>query len=141
LKEGFAGQATARLGTYAGKMDALKKSSDEATKIIGEGLIDALDILSEDETVTDLSEAMENFAENTAAATRQLAKLAKGFTDFTTSPAFKPAILLLGLLSARKGGNFTGFQASLAYVGVSGAIELATKDFGRGSSQFGGTRN
>jgi hypothetical protein len=139
LEKRFAGQATARLGTYAGKMDALKKSAGEATKIIGEGLIDALDILSEDETVTDLSEAMENFAENTAAATKAIAKLAKGFSDFANDPAFKPAILALGLLSARR-GNFTGFKAALAYVGVSGAIELATKDFGRGSSQFGGTR-
>ena len=139
LEKRFAGQAAARLGTYAGKMDALKKSAGEATKIIGEGLIDALDILSEDETVTDLSEAMENFAENTAAATKAIAKLAKGFSNFANDPAFKPAILALGLLSAR-GGNFTGFQAALAYVGVSGAIELATKDFGRGSSQFGGTR-
>jgi hypothetical protein len=139
LEKRFAGQATARLGTYAGKMDALKKNAGEATKIIGEGLIDALDILSEDETVTDLSEAMENFAENTAAATKAIAKLAKGFSDFANDPAFKPAILALGLLSARR-GNFTGFKAAIAYVGVSGAIELATKDFGRGSSQFGGTR-
>jgi hypothetical protein len=139
LEKRFAGQATARLGTYAGKMDALKKSAGEATKIIGEGLIDALDILSEDETVTDLSEAMENFAENTAAATKAIAKLAKGFSDFANDPAFKPAILALGLLSARR-GNFTGFKAAITYVGVSGAIELATKDFGRGSSQFGGTR-
>jgi hypothetical protein len=139
LEKRFAGQATARLGTYAGKMDALKKSAGEATKIIGEGLIDALDILSEDETVTDLSEAMENFAENTAAATKAIAKLAKGFSDFANDPAFKPAILALGLLSARR-GNFTGFKAAIAYVGVSGAIELATKDFERGSSQFGGTR-
>jgi hypothetical protein len=139
LEKKFSGQASARLDTYAGKMDALKKSAGEATKIIGEGLIDALDILSEDETVTDLSEAMENFAENTAAATKAIAKLAKGFSNFANDPAFKPAILALGLLSARR-GNFTGFQAALAYVGVSGAIELATKDFGRGSSQFGGTR-
>jgi hypothetical protein len=139
LEKRFAGQAAARLDTYAGKMDALKKSAGEATKIIGEGLIDALDILSEDETVTDLSEAMENFAENTAAATKAIAKLAKGFSDFANDPAFKPAILALGLISARR-GNYAGFQAALAYVGVSGAIELATKDYGRGSSQFGGTR-
>jgi hypothetical protein len=121
-------------------MDALKKSAGEATKIIGEGLIDALDILSEDETVTDLSEAMENFAENTAAATKAIAKLAKGFNDFTSSPSFKPAILAFTLLHARKSGNFNSFKAALVYVGVSGAIELATKDYGRGSSQFGGTR-
>ena len=140
LEKKFSGQASARLDTYAGKMDALKKSSGEATKIIGEGLIDALDILSEDETVTDLSEAMENFAENTAAATKAIAKLAKGFNDFTSSPSFKPAILAFTLLYARKSGNFNSFKAALVYVGASGAIELATKDFGRGSSQFGGTR-
>jgi hypothetical protein len=139
LERRFSGQAAARLGTYAGKMDALKKSSGEATKIIGEGLVDALIILSKDETVTDLSDAMENFAENTAAATRQIAKLAKGFSDFTTQPAFKPAILALGLLSARR-GNFTGFKAALAYVGVSGAIEAGTRDYGNSSAPLGGTR-
>jgi hypothetical protein len=138
LEKRFAGQAAARLDTYAGKMDALKKSSGEATKIIGEGLIDALDILSEDETVTDLSEAMENFAENTAAATKAIAKLAKGFNDFTSSPSFKPAILAFTLLYARKSGNFNSFKAALVYVGASGAIELATKDFGGTQLQDGG---
>jgi post-segregation antitoxin (ccd killing protein) len=48
LEKRFSGQAAARLDTYAGKMDALKKSTDEATKIIGEGLLDALTILSKD---------------------------------------------------------------------------------------------
>ena len=138
LEKRFSGQAAARLGTYAGKMDALKKSAGEATKIIGEGLIDALDILSEDETVTDLSEAMENFAENTAAATKAIAKLAKGFNDFTSSPSFKPAILAFTLLYARKSGNFNSFKAALVYVGASGAIELATKDFGGTQLQDGG---
>jgi hypothetical protein len=75
LEKRFAGQAAARLDTYAGKMDALKKSADEASKTIGEGLVDALVILSEDNTIENLSSDMEDFATATADAIRGIAIL------------------------------------------------------------------
>jgi hypothetical protein len=48
LNKLFAGQATARLTTYAGKMDLLQVATSNATEIIGEGLVDALTELSKD---------------------------------------------------------------------------------------------
>jgi hypothetical protein len=77
LEKRFAGQAAARLDTYAGKMDALKKSADEASKTIGEGLVDALVILSEDNTIENLSSDMEDFATAIADTIRGIAKLTK----------------------------------------------------------------
>jgi hypothetical protein len=77
LERRFAGQAAARLDTYAGKMDALKKSADEASKTIGEGLVDALVILSEDNTIENLSSDMEDFATAIADTIRGIAKLTK----------------------------------------------------------------
>ncbi len=55
LEERFKGQAAARLDTYTGKMDVLKKGADEATKSIGRGLVDALTILSKDQSVSNLA--------------------------------------------------------------------------------------
>jgi hypothetical protein len=75
LEKRFSGQAAARLGTYAGKMDAFKKSSDEASKIIGEGLVDALTILSQDNTIENLSNDMEDFATAIADTVRGIAIL------------------------------------------------------------------
>jgi hypothetical protein len=75
LEKRFSGQAAARLGTYTGKMDALKKSADEASKTIGEGLVDALTILSQDSTIENLSNDMEDFATATADAIRGIAIL------------------------------------------------------------------
>jgi hypothetical protein len=61
LDKRFSGQAAARLDTYAGKMDVLKKGADEATKAIGEGLVDAITLLSEDRSIQDAADQMENF--------------------------------------------------------------------------------
>jgi hypothetical protein len=77
LERRFTGQAAARLDTYTGKMDALKKSADEASKTIGEGLVDALVILSEDNTIENLSSDMEDFATAIADTIRGIAKLTK----------------------------------------------------------------
>jgi hypothetical protein len=77
LEKRFSGQAAARLDTYAGKMDAFKKSADEASKTIGEGLVDALVILSEDNTIENLSDDMEDFATAIADTIRGIAKLTK----------------------------------------------------------------
>jgi hypothetical protein len=61
LDKRFSGQAAARLDTYAGKMDALKKGADEATKAIGTGLVDALSLLGKDQSIENATLQMENF--------------------------------------------------------------------------------
>jgi hypothetical protein len=126
LDKRFAGQAAARLTTYAGKMDLLQVASANATEIIGKGLVDALSVLSEDNSIASLAESMENLATNTANATVALAKLLKQFSDFTSSPTFKPAILALALLT-RNPKIVVGVMGGIA---GSEALGVATKDFG-----------
>jgi hypothetical protein len=124
LERRFAGQAAARLDTYAGKMDALKKSTDEATKIIGEGLLDALTILSEDVSIENLTTDFEDLATAIADTVRGMAKVIEKLkrlnnipgTDTSlikTFPYIGPALRSLealrnfGARSGQSGSNFT----------------------------------
>jgi hypothetical protein len=62
----FSGQATARLDTYAGKMDLLQGSSARASETIGKGLLDSLSMLGKDQNIGNLGTAMEKVAETIA---------------------------------------------------------------------------
>ena len=62
LNQQFAGQNAARLTTYAGKMEALGVASDNAKEIIGKGLVDALSMLGENDSVSSLADDMESVA-------------------------------------------------------------------------------
>ena len=62
LDKRFSGQAAARLDTYAGKMDILKKGADEATKAIGEGLVQSLELLGKDKSIESVSNSMMQLA-------------------------------------------------------------------------------
>jgi hypothetical protein len=75
LDKRFSGQAAARLDTYAGKMDVLKKGADEATKAIGTGLVDALSMLGKDDSIKNAAEQMENFGTAIGNAIAGLAEL------------------------------------------------------------------
>jgi len=129
LEKKFTGQAAARLDTYAGKMDALRKSADESTKIIGTGLVDALTILSKDDSIQGLSDDMENFALNIAFATTNLAKLIDKLGAVTSSASFKPALLLLGAAGSVLTGNPLAFLAAFGAVGAMGVASALTTDF------------
>ena len=127
LEKKFSGQAAARLDTYAGKMDVLKKGADEATKAIGEGLVDALVILSKDKSVETLANSFENLAENIAYAIRELAKLIKGFSDLVSNPSFKAGLLALAIASKSP----KAVAAAFTIVGGSAIAGVASSDFGR----------
>jgi len=99
LEARFSGQAAARLDTYSGKMDVLKKGADEATKSIGRGLVDALTILGEDSSVAGLATDFENMGDNIAYATVEMAKLIKKFSDLVANPSFKAGLLALAIAS------------------------------------------
>ena len=134
LEKRFSGQSAARLDTYAGKMDVLAKGGEEATKAIGEGLIDALTILSKDQSVESLASGFENLGDNIAYATVEMAKLIKAFSDLVSGPQFKAGLLATGLLLSARTGNPKFFVGAMGVVGSSGALELATKDFGSKTS-------
>lgn len=133
LNKKFTGQSAARLTTYAGKMDLLKVASANATEIIGKGLVDALTTLSKDQSIENLSNSMENLANNTAAAIGEMAKLISKFTELTGNPSFKAGMLAAALLTK----NPTIITSVMGYIGITGALGVATKNFGLGAPNVG----
>ena len=93
LNTKFAGQSAARLDTYAGKMDLLKVASENAAEIIGKGLLDSLQALAKDESIENVSAAMEGLATDIANATYGMALLIGKTKEF------------LGLGSGNAGGG------------------------------------
>lgn len=81
LNKQFAGQNTAYLETYAGKVDMLNVAYANMQETIGEGLVDAFQILSGDQGIGAGTAAMEEFAESIADTTRGVATLISGFRD------------------------------------------------------------
>lgn len=126
LEERFKGQAAARLDTYAGKVDVLKKSADEAAKSIGKSLVGALEILSKDNSVSELATDFENLGDNIAYAIIQMAKLIDKLSVLTSSPSFKPALLLLGAAGTAVTKNPAPFLAAFGTVGAMGIGSAVT---------------
>ena len=62
----FSGQAQARLGTFAGKIDLLKVSAANASETIGKGLLDSLSLIGKDKNIQSLGNAMEKVAKTIA---------------------------------------------------------------------------
>ena len=66
LNKKFAGQATARLDTYAGKMGLLTVAAEDARETIGKGLLDALSLLARDTSISSATKQMDDFAQSVA---------------------------------------------------------------------------
>ena len=66
LNSKFAGQSAARLDTYAGKMDLLKVSAENAKEEIGKGILDALSMLGKDNNIQTATDLMDGFGKATA---------------------------------------------------------------------------
>ena len=64
LNNKFAGQAQARLTTYAGKMDLLTVSTENAKEEIGKGLLDAISLLGKNRSIEDAATQMDTFAKS-----------------------------------------------------------------------------
>ena len=86
LNTKFAGQAAARLNTYAGKMDLLKVASANASETIGKSLLDALAALGDDNSIEGLSKNMEDFGTATAEVITGLGIVAERLKKLTTIP-------------------------------------------------------
>jgi hypothetical protein len=85
LNTQFAGQNAARLDTYAGKMEMLGVAAGNAKEIIGKGIVDALSMLADDDSVSNLADNMTRAAENTADVIRGIGVLAE---KLKTIPGF-----------------------------------------------------
>ena len=75
LNKKFAGQAAARLDTYAGKMGLLTVAAEDARETIGKGLLDALSLLGKDTSISSATNLMNDFAKSTADAVVGIAVL------------------------------------------------------------------
>ncbi len=84
LNKKFAGQAAARLDTYAGKMALLTVATENAKEEIGKGLLDALTLLSKDNSIEVASDAMQVLAENISDAVLGAALLIKKIDELAT---------------------------------------------------------
>ena len=89
LNANFSGQATARLGTFAGKMSLISVASADATEIIGKGLIDALTALGDDNSIDTLTNSMTDLATGIADVTRGIGELAAGIKTVANLPGLK----------------------------------------------------
>jgi hypothetical protein len=81
LNNQFAGQNAAYLETYAGKVSVLNVAYANMQETIGEGLVDAFEILSGDQGIGAGTKAMDRFAESVANTTRGIATLIDGFKN------------------------------------------------------------
>jgi len=119
LEKRFAGQALARLDTYAGKMDTLKVAAADATEIIGKGLIDALSALAKDNSIDEATDSMNQFALAIAETVKGLGLLVGEVKKFADSDVGK----LLAALA------FLAFGSKKLIIG--GALALIGYDIGK----------
>jgi hypothetical protein len=102
LNKTFTGANAAYLDTYAGKLTLIQTAAGEAQETIGKGLVDAFSILATDTgSITELTEAMNKFAEGTATAFRNVAVLVSNL-DKSMQAGFG----LVGVLDKITGSNF-----------------------------------
>jgi len=134
LDKKFAGQAQARLTTYAGKMDLLKVSAANATEIIGKGLIDALTAIGKDNSIDQATNSMNSFATaiaNTATGMGQLIGEIKKVID---SDVGKFLLGIAALLTLGKKQLIVGAAGLIAYdigksTGGSSSSTARVKDY------------
>jgi len=81
LNDKFAGQAQARLATYAGKMDLLKVASENVKEEIGKGILGALAALGEDTNIEKTTKKMEDLGKQTSDTILGIGVLAKTLGD------------------------------------------------------------
>jgi hypothetical protein len=115
LDKKFAGQAQARLSTYAGKMDLLKVASANATEIIGKGLIDALTALGKDNSIDQAASSMNSFATAIANTTRGMGELIGEVKKIIDSDVGKFLLAIAALLTLGKKQLILGTAGLIAY--------------------------
>jgi hypothetical protein len=115
LDKKFAGQAQARLSTYAGKMDLLKVAAANATEIIGKGLIDALTALGKDNSIDQAANSMNSFANAIANTTKGIGELIGEVKKIVDSDVGKFLLAITALLTLGKKQLILGTAGLIAY--------------------------
>jgi hypothetical protein len=134
LNKQFAGQNADRLDTYAGKMEALAVASDNAKEIIGKGLVDALSMLGENDSVSNLADDMESVALYIGDAIRGVGVLVEYLKSIPGAGILFDAFKLgfkstpLGLLNELGRANRVAPKPFSTPMTVSGATDSGAKD-------------
>jgi len=115
LDKKFAGQAQARLTTYAGKMDLLKVAAANATEIIGKGLIDALTAIGKDNSIDQAANSMNNFAVAIANTATGMGELIGEIKKIIDSDVGKFLLAITALLTLGKKQLIVGAAGLIAY--------------------------
>ncbi len=95
LNAKFAGQASARLDTYAGKMDLLRVAAADASETIGKSLIDAISKLGKDTSIESLTEDIDALATSIASVVSGVGALISILSDLRNTPGIKQIIDVL----------------------------------------------
>jgi hypothetical protein len=98
LNEQFTGSNAAYLETYAGKMDILKVSADNAKEAIGKGIVDALSTLAGDSSIIELGAKIQGIATGVADFIRGFAI---GLRDLANLPFVKQLLQLVTFLGQK----------------------------------------
>jgi hypothetical protein len=115
LDKKFAGQAQARLTTYAGKMDLLRVKAGNATEVIGKGLIDAIQLLTKDNSIEQAGDAMNSFALAIVNTAKGMAILISEVKSLVDSDVGKFLLGLVALLTLGKKQIIMGALGVVAY--------------------------
>ena len=95
LNAKFAGQASARLDTYAGKMDLLKVAAEDASETIGKSLLDAISKLGKDTSIENLTNDIDALATSIASVVTGVGALIGVLSDLRNTPGIKQIIDVL----------------------------------------------
>jgi len=115
LDKKFAGQAQARLSTYAGKIDLLKVSAANATEIIGKGLVDALTAIGKDNSIDQATNSMNGFANAIANTAKGMGELIGQVKQIIDSDVGKFLLAITALLTLGKKQLILGTAGLIAY--------------------------
>ena len=133
LNEQYSGQNAARLETYAGKMETLGVAAGNAQEIIGKGLVDALSMLGENDSVSNLADDMESVALYIGDAIRGVGVLVEYLKSIPGAGILFDAFKLgfkstpLGLLNELGKVNRTAPKPFTTGMSVSGATDTGNK--------------
>jgi hypothetical protein len=134
----FSGTAAVAASTYAGQLNILKVSADEAADVIGIALIESISSLSGQNGIKDLAGQMESLAQSTANVITNLGKIAKFGKEIAPVAATLGAVAL-AFVSIATGGAVLGVAAALTRIltsakflgalGLIGGIFALKQDF------------
>ena len=134
----FSGTAAVAASTYAGQLNILKVSADEAADVIGIALIESISGLSGQNGIKDLANQMESLAQSTANVITNLGKIAKFGKEIAPIAATLGAVAL-AFVSIATGGAALGVAAALTRIltsakflgalGLIGGIFALKQDF------------